>query len=247
VNGVLLDLVAASRARPVEAGQAPAGPRPSLCEALRGRERVSLIAEFKRRSPSDRVFAPQVDLLSQLHRYQQAGAAAVSVLTEPTRFCGSMQDLRAAVTASDLPILRKDFLVRPEQVRESAANGASAVLLIVRCLPGALLDEMVAASRAVGVEMLIECHDEADLERALPFEDAALGVNNRDLDTLRVDREVVTRLAPRVPERRILVAESGYTEAAQLEPLVGLCDAVLVGSALMRGAAAQTFVAGGRS
>ena len=247
MNGVLLDLVAASRARPVVDGDAPPGPRPSLVAALRGRERISLLAEFKRRSPSDRVFAPEVDLLSQLHGYQQAGAAAVSVLTEPTRFCGSMRDLRAAVAASPLPILRKDFLVRPEQVRESAANGASAVLLIVRCLPGAQLGEMVDACRAAGVEMLIECHDEADLDRALPFDDAVLGVNNRDLDTLRVDRAVVTRLAPRVPTDRVLVAESGYTDAAQLQPLHGVVDAVLIGSALMRGAAAGAFVAGGRS
>lgn len=247
MNGVLLDLMSASKARPVVDGVAPPGPRRSLVDALRGRDRISLLAEFKRRSPSDRVFAPEVDLLTQLHRYEQAGAAAVSVLTEPTRFCGSMQDLRASVTASALPILRKDFLVRPEQVRESAANGASAVLLIVRCLPGALLAKMVDACRVCGVEMLIECHDEADLDRALPFEDGVLGVNNRDLDTLRVDRDVVLRLASRVPDDRVLVAESGYTEAAQLEPLHGVVDAVLIGSALMRGAAAATFVAGGRS
>ena len=247
MNGVLLDLMSASRSRPVADAVAPAAPRASLAAALRGRERISLLAEFKRRSPSDRVFAPEVDLLTQLHRYEQAGAAGVSILTEPTRFCGSMQDLRAAVAASSLPILRKDFLVRPEQVRESAANGASAVLLIVRCLPGAQLAEMVDACRGCGVEMLIECHDEADLDRALLIEEGMLGINNRDLDTLRVDRAVVTRLAPRVPEGRILVAESGYSETAQLEPLAGLVDAVLIGSALMRGAEAGSFVAGGRS
>ena len=246
MNGVLTDLVRASRTRPVAAPTAPVGPRASLAASLRGRDRISLLAEFKRRSPSDRVLAPEVDLLEQLRGYERAGAAGVSVLTEPTRFGGSIADLRAAVTASALPILRKDFLVRPEQVRESAANGASAVLLIARCLPDGALGEMVDACRRCGVEMLVECHDQSDLERALPFEDAMLGINNRDLDTLRIDREVTLRLAPSVPAERIVVAESGYVDAAQLQPLAGLVDAVLIGSALMRGAAAASFVTGGR-
>lgn len=245
MNGVLADIVAASRARPLNGSCAAAGPRRSLQSSLRGRASVSLLAEFKRRSPSDRVFAPEVDLRQQLERYEQSGAAAVSVLTEPTRFCGSLQDLRDAVACTSLPVLRKDFLVRPEQIQESAAAGAHAVLLIVRCLPGRLLEEMLDACDGAGVEPLVECHDEADLDRALPFERVMIGINNRDLDTLAVDRAVVARLAPRVPDGRVVVAESGYSSASQVAPLVGSVDAVLVGSALMRGVRATEFVAGG--
>jgi indole-3-glycerol phosphate synthase len=243
VNGLLMDLVLASRQRGVEAMELShvASGRRSLLDALRGRQRLSLLAEFKRRSPSDSCFQPNVHLIEQLVCYQQAGAAGVSVLTEPTRFGGCLADLRAAVGVSDLPILRKDFLVRPEQVRESRAHGASAVLLIVRCLPGQQLTELVEACREASVEMLVECHDEQDLDRALPFGDAMIGINNRDLDTLRIDRDVFLRLAPSVPAGRVVVAESGYTDPNHLDPVLGLADAVLIGSALMRGGDAASF------
>jgi len=237
MNGLLLALLEASRLRPLDPFRQPESQprRPSLLQALRGRERLSLLAEFKRRSPSDHELAPTADLATQLRSYQQGCASGVSVLTEPTRFGGSLDDLRAAVAITALPILRKDFLVRPEQVAESRAHGASAVLLIARCLPGSQLHELVHACRTEGIEMLIECHDEGDLECALSYQDAMIGINNRDLDTLHIDREVFLQLAPRIPRDRVVVAESGYQEPAHVEPLLGLADAVLVGTALMRG------------
>lgn len=243
MNGLLVDLMSASQQRELEATEVPGAspPRRSLLEALRGRQQLSLLAEFKRCSPSDPCFDANVQLVEQLQRYEQAGAAGVSVLTEPTRFGGCLADLRAAVAISELPMLRKDFLVRPEQVRESQAHGATAVLLIVRCLPGNQLQELVGACRDASVEMLIECHDEQDLDRALPFGDAMIGINNRNLDTLRIDRDVFLQLARSVPAGRILVAESGYTEPCHLDPVVGLADAVLIGSALMRGGDAAAF------
>jgi len=249
VNGVLIDLLDASRERqiaePVD-GQVRR-QRPSLLRSLRGRQTVSLVAEFKRSSPSHAGLALHADLEQQVRSYAEAGAAALSVLTEPTRFQGNLQDLRAAVATTSLPVLRKDFLVRPEQVQESVRHGASAVLLIARCLPGAQLLEMVAACEQFGAEMLIECHDEADLERTLPIEGAVLGINNRDLDSLVVDRSVFLRLATLVPEDRVLVAESGYTDPEQLRELHGLADAVLIGTALMRGRGVRPFLRGGQS
>lgn len=245
MNGVLVDLLAASRKRPIlglpEA--AVAADRPSLRAALQGRDELSVLAEFKRSSPSNAAIALEADLATQVRAYESAGAAALSVLTEPTRFGGSLADLRGAVAATALPVLRKDFLVRPAQVQEAAAHGASAVLLIVRCLPDGLLGEMVDACADIGLETLIECHDEADLERALPFDDAILGINNRDLDSLVVDRGVFLRLAEQVPNDRILVAESGYTDPQQLRELHGLADAVLIGTALMQSETAASFVA----
>lgn len=241
MNGLLRELMLASRFRQVQPAPTgkKAGKRASLCQALRGRDRLSLLAEFKRQSPSDARLALHVDLCDQVRGYEQCGAAGISVLTEPTRFGGSLADLQLAALQTALPILRKDFLVRPEQVREASAHGASAVLLIARCLVGMQLQELVHAARAAGVEFLIECHDEADVARALPFEDAMLGINNRDLDSLRVDRSVSLRLAAGIPSDRVVVAESGYLVHAHLEPLVGIADAVLVGTALMRGDAVR--------
>ncbi|HIE71386.1 MAG TPA: indole-3-glycerol-phosphate synthase [Planctomycetes bacterium] len=253
MNGVLLELLSASRERrvAVTTGGAVESTRPSLLAALRGRQQVKLLAEFKRCSPSDAQLAPGTDLIAQVSGYEQAGAAGLSVLTEPTRFRGSLGDLGAAVAATTLPVLRKDFLVRPEQVQESVAHGASAVLLIARCLPGSQLAELADACAQCQAEMLIECHDEADLERALPFSEAMLGINNRDLDTLQLDRDVFLRLARLVPKERVVVAESGYTDPAQLRELHGLADAVLIGTALMRGpssvARAAAFANGGQS
>lgn len=249
MNGLLVDLLDASRERQIAAptGDVARNPRPSLLRSLRGRQRLSLLAEFKRSSPSHAGLALHADLQQQVRSYAEAGAAGLSVLTEPTRFQGNLQDLRAAVATTSLPVLRKDFLVRPEQVAESVAHGASAVLLIARCLPGAQLHEMVAACEQFGAEMLIECHDEQDLDRALPISDAVLGINNRDLDSLVVDRSVFVRLARTVPVDRVLVAESGYTDPEQLQELHGLADAVLIGTALMRGCGAATFLRGRQS
>lgn len=249
MSGVLDELVHASRARAIandlpEPARAPRRGR--LVEALRGRDRIALIAEFKRRSPSAPALAPDAELAPQLQGYVAAGAAAVSVLTEPTRFGGDLADLRQAVRESDLPILRKDFLVRPEQLAEAARAGAAAALLIVRCLPDGLLGEMVAACRDASIDALVECHDADELQRALAFEDVVLGINNRDLDTLRIDRAVTARLAPTLPHDRIVVAESGYDDPRQLGELHGHVDAVLIGSALMRGGLARAFVGGAR-
>jgi indole-3-glycerol phosphate synthase len=128
----------------------------------------------------------------------------------------------------------KDFIVGSSQVQAGAAAGASAVLLILRCLSRADLEHLVAACREHRVTPLLECHDERELERALEIDGAVLGINNRDLGTLAIDRGCAQRLLPRVPTDRVVVAESGYATAADTQPLRGLADAVLIGSALMQ-------------
>jgi indole-3-glycerol phosphate synthase len=200
---------------------------------LRGKERLEVIAEFKRRSPSRGAIA-EPDLGAQVGRYADAGAAAVSVLTEPTRFDGSYDDLALAARSVAVPVLMKDFVVDPAQVREAARLGARSVLLILRCLSESELDELVSACAHYRLTPLLECHSESEIERALVHERAVIGANNRDLETLAVDRELAPRLLARVPLDRVVVAESGYESAEDVRDLRGVADAVLVGSALMR-------------
>jgi indole-3-glycerol phosphate synthase len=195
---------------------------------------LSLIAEFKRRSPSaGGISDSAVDTTSQA--FERGGAAALSVLTDETHFGGSLEDLRAARQACDLPILRKDFVVDPYQLYEAAANGADAVLLIVRALPGDALAELHAEALALDLDPLVEVHDEPELERALELDAAVIGINNRDLDSQQTDLTTTFKLMPDVPAGKTVVAESGITDPTELDELdrVGV-DAVLIGEALMR-------------
>jgi len=233
-------LPALGRAAPTRARRA------SFKDAIAGKDHISLIAEFKRRSPSLGAIAPEADLEATVSAYQAAGAAALSVLTEPSRFGGSSDDLARAARATALPILRKDFIIDARQLEEAAALGASSALLIARSLDDAELAALVEACRERALVPLIECHDEAELERAMAFDDAIIGVNNRDLDTLHIDIARAPRLLARVPKARVTVAESGYTDPAELATLFGLCDAVLIGSALMAKGDAAAFVAAAR-
>jgi indole-3-glycerol phosphate synthase len=236
--GLIEDLVAGARERArtlAKSGSEP-GKRssaPSLREAVRGKDRLHVIAEFKTRSPSLGAIAAR-DLEAQVRRYQEAGAAAVSVLTEPTRFGGSFSDLSRAAAVLDVPVLMKDFVVDAAQVREAARLGASAVLLIVRCLSRADLDELVSSCDHYGLTPLVECHSVSEIDRASSFDSSVIGVNNRDLDTLEIDLRLAPRLLAEIPPERVAVAESGYHEAEDVVAVRGLADAVLVGSALMK-------------
>jgi indole-3-glycerol phosphate synthase len=205
----------------------------SFHAAIQGKDRLDVIAEFKRRSPSQGAIAER-DLDTQVARYERAGAAALSVLTEPSRFGGSASDLERAAQAVGLPVLMKDFVVDSAQVREAARIGADAVLLIVRCLSRSELEELVGACSHYRLTPLVECHSEGEIEEASRFESAVIGVNNRDLETLEIDRAIAPRLLARIPPGRVAVAESGYESARDVAPLSGLADAVLIGSALMR-------------
>jgi indole-3-glycerol phosphate synthase len=209
------------------------GARP-FNEAL-VRPGLSLIAEFKRRSPSAGDLHPDAGVAETVRGYERAGAAALSILTEERQFGGSLHDLRAAREAADLPILRKDFVVDPYQLFESAANGADAVLLIVAALDDDELAELYAQARELDLDCLVEVHDEPELERALTIDADVLGINNRNLNDFTVDVEATVRLLTDVPAGKTVVSESGYSHREQLDELerIGV-DAVLIGEALMR-------------
>src|ERR687888_416282 len=171
---------------------------------------LSLIAEFKRRSPSAGELRAETGVAEMVLAYERGGAAALSILTEERQFGGSLHDLRAAREASDLPILRKDFVVDRYQLYESAANGADAVLLIVAALDDPALAALYAEARDLDLDCLVEVHDEADLERALTIDADAIGINNRNLEDLTVDLETTVELLTDVPAGKAVVSESGY-------------------------------------
>jgi indole-3-glycerol phosphate synthase len=221
------------RSTPPSAFPVPAARRPFL-EALR-RPGISLIAEHKRRSPSAGAIREDRDLVEIVQAYERGGARALSILTEAPSFGGSLEDLRAARAASSLPILRKDFIVDPYQVRESAAWGADAILLIVAALTPAELVELRGLARELGMAVLVEVHDEGELEVAVQAGARLIGINNRDLRTLEVDTARAFELHGRMPTWAMAVAESGFTRRAQLDELEAAgFDAVLMGEALMR-------------
>jgi indole-3-glycerol phosphate synthase len=217
------------------------GARP-FSEAL-VRPGLSLIAEFKRRSPSAGEIGGQADVAATVGAYERGGAAALSVLTDEANFGGSLDDLRAARAASGLPILRKDFIVDPYQLAEAAVNGADAVLLIVAALDDDALASLHEEARALDLDCLVEVHDEPELDRALAVDADVIGINNRDLRDLSVDVERTTELIIDVPAGKTVVSESGYERREQLEELerIGV-DAVLIGEALMRSADPEAAV-----
>ena len=194
---------------------------------------VAVIAEVKRRSPSKGVINPSIDASAQASAYERGGASALSILTEPTEFGGSLQDLRDARAAASLPTLKKDFHVHPIQMLEARAAGASAVLLIARALPSDRLRAMAERASELSLEVLIEVRTEAELEEAVAFPDAVIGVNSRDLETLVIDPSVTARLVAMIPADRLAIAESGVSTRADVERVAGAgADAVLVGSSI---------------
>jgi indole-3-glycerol phosphate synthase len=195
---------------------------------------LSVIAEFKRRSPSKGDIRPDADVATQVAAYERGGAAALSVLTDAAHFGGSLDDLRAARAAATLPIIRKDFIVDPYQLYEAAVHGADAVLLIVRALSDRDLAALYEEARALDLDCLVEVHNEEELERALEVDVEVIGINNRDLDEQRVDIQTTFELMPDVPAGKTVVSESGISGREELYELerVGV-DAVLIGGHLM--------------
>jgi len=206
-------------------------------KALRG-SGIALIAEFKRRSPSRGELRAEADPAQVARCYQQAGAAALSVLTDSRFFGGTLADLWAARAATGLPVLRKDFLLEPCQLAESAgAEGPDAVLLIAAALRGEQLRSLRGLAQDCGQDALVEVHDEAELEAALESGADIIGINNRDLGTFEVSLETTLRLRPRIPSGLLVVSESGvYTRDDVRRLAEAGVDAVLVGEALMTAA-----------
>jgi indole-3-glycerol phosphate synthase len=218
-------LLARARVRP---------PARDFVAALRERPPV-LIAEVKRASPSAGAIAEDADPVARAVAYADGGAAAISVLTEPRHFHGSLADLAAVRTAVRVPVLRKDFLVHPAQVIEARAHGADAVLLITASLTDDELSAMLAVARELGMGSLVETHADGELERALASGAEVIGVNARDLESLEVDVGRALERVRRIPGDRVAVFESGVRTRDDVEAAVGAgASAILVGEALMR-------------
>lgn len=210
------------------------GPAPRAFAAALANPGLQVIAEIKRRSPSAGDLAIGLDPVEQASLYEQGGAAAISVLTEPDYFGGSLDDLRRVRAAVGLPILRKDFIVDRRQIAESRAVGADALLLIVAALEPATLRAMIRECDEVGIEALVEAHDEKEAQIADAAGAKVIGVNNRDLKTFVTDLAVAERVAPSLPEDCVMVAESGVSTAAGASRMaVAGYDAILVGEALV--------------
>ncbi len=221
--------------RQLEAALGDEPPPRGFREALAGAEHVALIAECKRRSPGAGDIRPGLDPVELTLGYERAGARALSVLTDRVYFGGSLDDLRAVRGRVGLPVLRKDFTVDPLQLLEARASGADAVLLIVRILSDAALASLHAEASGLGLDVLVEVHDAAELERAVAVGADLIGINNRDLSTFTTDLETTLRLLADVPDDVVLVSESGIRSTEDVERLGAHgIDAVLVGETLLR-------------
>jgi len=212
-----------------------AGPVRDFAGAIRA-PGMSLIAEVKRRSPSKGVIRSDIDPAEVADAYERGGARALSVLTEPEFFAGSLDDLARARDATKLPTLRKDFVIDPYQVVEASIAGADALLLIVAALPDAgLFAELAAAAAHHGLAVLVEVHADRELDPAFEIDPELLGVNQRDLGTFEVDKGLAVRLRHYLPDGVAMVAESGIATRADVEELeeAGV-DGMLVGETLMR-------------
>jgi indole-3-glycerol phosphate synthase len=255
IEGVRTDLAAREQQVPLarvrllaEQAPPPLDPMPAFRSAG-----VSVIAEVKRRSPSRGALADIPDPAALAAAYEEGGAHAVSVLTEERRFGGSLDDLRAVRAHVSIPVLRKDFVVTSYQLHEARAAGADLVLLIVAALEQRALEALHREAVALGLTPLVEVHDEAEVSRALDAGARLVGVNNRDLRTLEVDRGTFARLSPLLPggpDGCVRVAESGVRDPADVREAAGHgAEVVLVGEALVTGgdprAAVRAMVAAG--
>jgi indole-3-glycerol phosphate synthase len=224
-------------------------PRPFAQALMAGG--VSLIAELKAKSPSAGLIRPRYNVAKGARSYTQGGARALSILTEPFFFGGRLEHLALARAASPLPVLRKDFIVDSYQVVESRAGGADAILLIVRLLTDWELITLQRLAWDWNMDVLVETHNTEDMDRAKKAGARLVGVNSRDLDTLKMARHAFERLVPRAPKGAVVVAESGIKTPADVERLTFLgVNAMLVGESLLKQkdleSAARTLAAAGK-
>jgi indole-3-glycerol phosphate synthase len=229
-------------ATPLSALKAAIGRRPAptrgFARALKDANMAGhcgLIAEFKRNSPSGGAIRQGADPAEVARAYQAGGATCLSVLTDAPYFGGSLADLQAVRAAVPLPVLRKDFVLEPWQVYESRAAGADAILLIMAALDNATALELEELAHTLDLDVLAEVHDQGELDRALGLRTSLIGINNRNLKTLRTDLQTTLELGPHVPPHRILVTESGIRSHGDLKRLGAVgANCALVGESLLR-------------
>ncbi|WP_340103206.1 indole-3-glycerol phosphate synthase TrpC [Rhodohalobacter sp. 8-1] len=209
--------------------------RQSLYKALKKDEKVSVIAEIKKGSPSEGIIRHDFDPVKLAEMYQEGGAAAISVLSDEPFFMGSLEYLKSVSEISTIPVLRKDFIIDPYQVKEAAAYGADAVLLIATICQGDQLHELLTASKEYGLEALVECYHEDEVDNLNWDTVDILGVNNRDLGTFEVDLHRGVKLLQKSPKDKVRVSESGLSTADDLFYLYkNNINAALIGEHLMR-------------
>ncbi|WP_084956556.1 indole-3-glycerol phosphate synthase TrpC [Thermoactinospora rubra] len=216
--------------------RAERAPSPKDVYAALGGDRVSVIAEVKRSSPSKGALAAIADPAALAADYEAGGAHVISVLTERRRFGGSLEDLAAVRARVDVPVLRKDFILTSYQLWEARAYGADMALLMVVCLEQEALVSLIERAESIGLTPLVEVHTEEELERAVAAGARIIGVNARNLKTLEVDRDVFAKIAPKIPDGVLRVAESGVRGPHDLLAYARAgADAVLVGESLVTG------------
>lgn len=215
--------------------------KPSFIASLD--EHFGIIAEVKKASPSKGVIAKDFPFLQIAKDYTQAGVDAISVLTEPDYFKGDLDFMQAIAQATSKPVLRKDFVIDPYMIYQAKLNGASLILLIVAILSDQQLQDYYQLATALGLEVLVECHDETEIQRALAIQPKLIGVNNRDLRDFTVDIHHSEQLREKIPAEIKVLAESGITQAAQLTELKqhGI-NGVLIGETFMRAADRQAII-----
>lgn len=201
--------------------------------AGRKKNSPNLIAEVKRRSPSGGKILQNLDIEKTVTTYCNH-ASAISILTDQKYFGGSLEDLDVADHVTKVPLLRKDFILDEYQLFESRQFGADAVLLIAAILDQTQIENLITVARSLGLDALVEIHTESELEKVLATSAKIIGINNRNLDTLKVDLATTLTLAPKIPQDKIIVAESGIRSAADIAKLKGFVDAVLVGTSILR-------------
>jgi indole-3-glycerol phosphate synthase len=244
--GVRSDLAGRQEHTSLDELKQRAAARPTALDGVAALKQpgVAVIAEVKRRSPSKGALAAIADPAALAADYEAGGASVISVLTESRRFGGSLADLDAVRARVDVPLLRKDFVVSSYQVWEARAHGADLVLLIVAALEQTALVSLVERTESLGMTPLVEVHDESELVRALDAGARVVGVNARDLKTLEIDRSVFARLAPRIPDSVVKIAESGVRGPHDLLAYAAVgADAVLVGEAAVTGGDPRQAVA----
>ena len=235
------EIAAAKRQRPLAELEADARAVPPARGFLAAIERrrtqggYGLIAEIKKASPSRGLIRADFDPPRLARAYERGGAICLSVLTDTPSFAGCAEHLAGARQAANLPVLRKDFMIDPYQVTESRSLGADCILIILAAVDDAIATDLEAAAQTVGMDVLVEIHDEAELERAMRLRSRLIGINNRNLRTFVTSLTTSERLAPLVPPERIAVAESGLYSNADLARLAGVgVSTFLVGESLMR-------------